>query len=310
MASWPPTLPSGSTFFAQTTKTSAIGRIGDPHLAALEHIAAIDGLGARGHARRVAAVVGLGQAEAADPFAGGELGQILLPLRFVAVGVDRVHDEAALHAHRTTVAAVHALDLTRDEAIADAVQSGAAVAFDRAAQEAERAHLVHDFAVELFVPRGHQHARLQLLLAVGVGGVAHGALVVAELRVEVKRVFPVELGSHGGCLSIVASRQCKERQASATDSFPRRTQHVEQHPIHHPRWRLLLVHGSGVRKRRRRHRGRVRLQQRPCHEPELRAGLRRRHRACGSGQGDASTPTASRCPTCSRSSSTSTTRRR
>ncbi|KAF5299039.1 hypothetical protein FQA39_LY19195 [Lamprigera yunnana] len=47
------------------------GAVGDPHLAALELVAAIDLVGAGGHAAGVGAVVGLGQAEAADELAAG-----------------------------------------------------------------------------------------------------------------------------------------------------------------------------------------------------------------------------------------------
>jgi hypothetical protein len=47
------------------------------------------------------------------------------------------------------------------------------------------------------VARGHQHTGLQLFLAKGVGRFADGALVVAQLVHEEKRVLPVELGFHG-----------------------------------------------------------------------------------------------------------------
>jgi hypothetical protein len=49
------------------------------------------------------------------------------------------------------------------------------------------------------------HARLQLFLAVGVRGVAHGALVVAELVIEAERVFPVELGARHDGLRIMSA---------------------------------------------------------------------------------------------------------
>ena len=67
--------------------------VGDPHLGALHDEAAVDRLGTREHAGRVRAVVGLGQAEAAHPFAGGEFGQKFLLLCFTAVFVDGVHDQ-------------------------------------------------------------------------------------------------------------------------------------------------------------------------------------------------------------------------
>ena len=61
-------------------------RIGDPHLGAVEPEAAGDLLGARHHGARIGAVVGLGQAEAADHLAGRELRQVFLALRLAAVG--------------------------------------------------------------------------------------------------------------------------------------------------------------------------------------------------------------------------------
>jgi hypothetical protein len=142
-------------------------------------------------------MVGLGQAEAADPFAGGQAGQVLLTLRLAAVGVDRMHHQAALHAHGAAVAAVHAFHLARHQSVAHMVQAGTAVAVDRAAEQAQCAHLAHDLAVEGLVARGHQHAGLELFLAVGPGGVAHGALVVAQLVVQAEGVFPVEFQGAG-----------------------------------------------------------------------------------------------------------------
>src|SRR5262249_5124384 len=122
-------------------------RIGDPHLAALEDVAAVHLAGARPHAGGIRAGVGLGQAEAADPFALRQLRQVLLSLRLGAVGMDRVHDEARLHAHGRAVAAVDALDFAGDEAVADIVHAGAAIALDGRAEQAELAQLVHDRAV-------------------------------------------------------------------------------------------------------------------------------------------------------------------
>ena len=72
------------------------------------------------------------------------------------------------------------------------VHAGAAVALDGRAEEAERAHLVEDLAVELLVAVRLDDARHQLLLAVGARAVAHHALVLGELVLEEQRVFPLE----------------------------------------------------------------------------------------------------------------------
>jgi hypothetical protein len=146
-------------------------------------------------------VVGLGQAEAADPLAGGQLGQVFLLGGFVAEFIDRHHHQRALHAHHAAVAGVHALHLARHQAVADVVQAGAAVLLgDGGAEQAQLAHLAEDGGVGGFVAKGHLHARQQLFLAVGAGGLLHLALVVGELGAEVEGVFPAEgvLGSGHG----------------------------------------------------------------------------------------------------------------
>src|SRR5690606_34565404 len=79
------------------------GRVGDPHLVAGELVAAIGLDGAGLHAAGIGAVVGLGQSEAAYPFAAGQLGQVLLFLLFGAEFVDGHHDQGRLHAHHRTV---------------------------------------------------------------------------------------------------------------------------------------------------------------------------------------------------------------
>ena len=102
-------------------------RVGDPHFGAGEAIAAGDFFGARHHRAGIGAVIGLGEAEAADEFAGRELRQIFAPLRLAAVGVDRVHHQRRLHRHRRAIAGIDALDLARDQAVGDIAEAGAAV---------------------------------------------------------------------------------------------------------------------------------------------------------------------------------------
>ncbi len=144
-------------------------------------------------------MVRLGQAEAADPFAGRQLRQILLLGRLVAELIDRHHDERGLHAHHRAIAGIDTLDFARDQAVGDVVQAGAAVLFrDGRAEQAQFAHLAEDRGVHGLVAEGIEDARLQLVLAVGGGRVAHHALFVGQLLVEQQRVIPVEGGLAGG----------------------------------------------------------------------------------------------------------------
>ena len=156
-------------------------------------------------------MVGLGQAEAADDLAGREPRQVFLALLLGAVGVDRMHDQARLHRHRRAVAAIDALHFARDQAVGDVVGAGAAIAVDGGAEQAERAQLVHDLAIELLVPVRLQHPRHQLVLGIAARGVAHHALFLGQLVLEQERVFPVKfgfalgLGVHGRLLIVLWS---------------------------------------------------------------------------------------------------------
>src|SRR5205814_9087781 len=63
---------------------------------------------------------------------------------------------------------------------------------------AERAHLVHDLAIELLVPVGLDDARHQFVLAVVARSIADRDLLLGELIVEEERVLPVERLGVGG----------------------------------------------------------------------------------------------------------------
>jgi hypothetical protein len=107
--------------------------------------------------------------------------------------VDRVHDQRRLHAHHRAVAGIDALHLACDQAVGDIVGTGAAIALDGAAQQAEFAHLAEDGRVGLLVPVRLQQAAHQLVLAIGAGAVAHHALILGQLRIQQQRVFPTEV---------------------------------------------------------------------------------------------------------------------
>src|SRR3546814_12566713 len=96
-------------------------------LRATQAIAAGDLIGARAHPRGVAARGGLSEAKAADQLARCEPGQKTPLLLLAAIGVDRVHHEAALHRTGRAIARIDALDLARDQAVADVIQARAAI---------------------------------------------------------------------------------------------------------------------------------------------------------------------------------------
>ena len=161
------------------------GRVGDPHFVALELVAALDLLRTAGHAGRVRAVVGLGQAKATNPFAGGEFGQVFLALAFGAELENGQHHQGRLHAHHRAVARVDTLDLTGDQAISDVAESWAAVfRGDGGAEQAELAHFTKDGGVGFFVAKGFGDAGQKLVLAVGAGRLFDHALIFRELLLQ------------------------------------------------------------------------------------------------------------------------------
>ena len=111
------------------------------------------------------------------------LGRYFCFVRLGAELVDRHHHQRRLHAHHRAVAGVDALDLARDQAVADVVErrrrrtpresSGRA---GRARPSRERSRRRSSRGGSASSTRG-----ASLLLAVGARGVAHRALVVGEL---------------------------------------------------------------------------------------------------------------------------------
>jgi hypothetical protein len=138
-------------------------------------------------------VVRFGQAEAADPFAGGELRQVFLLLRVRAEFEDRHHHERRLHGHHRPVAGVDALDFARDQAVADVVEAGAAVFVgDRRAEQAQFAHFAEYRRVGALVAERLRDARRELVLRVRARGIAHHPLLFGQLLVEQQRIVPMK----------------------------------------------------------------------------------------------------------------------
>ena len=105
-----------------------------------------------------------------------------------------MHHQARLHAHGRSVAAVDALDLAGQQAVADVVHAGAAVVVEGRAEKPEGPHLLEYLGIEDLLAVGLEDARHELVLAVLSCRVTHHALLLVEQSVELQRVLPVEGG--------------------------------------------------------------------------------------------------------------------
>ena len=167
--------------------------VADPHLRAGEPVAAVDLLRPRDHAARIGAGVRLGEPKAADELAAREARQVFAMLVGVAIGVDRVHDERALHAHHRAEAGVDPLDLARDQAVGDITCAGAAIFFrQRHPEQTSFAHQPEQLRVGLFLEIGLLDARRELLCGEVSRRVADHPLVLGQLGLEQQRVVPLE----------------------------------------------------------------------------------------------------------------------
>jgi len=190
--------------------------VGDPRLAAREQVAPVGLLGARAHAAGIRAVVRLGEAEAAHELPACEPGEETLALGLRAVGVDRMHDQRGLHAHRRAIARVDPLDLARDQSVGHVRDGRTAIALgQRRSEQSQGAHLSQDLPIEALLAIGHQHARHQLLLRILAGGCTDQAFVFVELLLEKQRIRPVEGGPSGGGGGLVGHGSAPEAEERA-----------------------------------------------------------------------------------------------
>ncbi len=167
--------------------------MGDPELAAVQDVAAVDRLGAGRHGARVRPAVRLRQAEAADHLAAGHVGKPAPPLRLRSEGEDRVHDQRGLHAHGRAVAGIDRLDLPRDQAVGDVGGAGAAVLFGQGgAEQPQLAHFGHDLRIVAFLGEGRDDARQKALTGVVARRVGDQPLLLGEPALQVERVLPAE----------------------------------------------------------------------------------------------------------------------
>ena len=169
------------------------GPVGDPELGAVQHVAVALAHGPRLHGAGVRAVVGLGEAEAADGRAAGQRGQPAVLLGLRAIGVDGVHHQAALDRGRRAQPRVAALQLLHDEAVGHVVEPGAPVALEGGAEDAHLAELRDEADGKRPRPVVLGDDGEELGLHPVANGVAHHPLVLGQERLDAVVVDPVEL---------------------------------------------------------------------------------------------------------------------
>ncbi len=127
-------------------------------------------------------------------------GQPFLFLFFAAKGIDGIHHQRRLHAHKRAHAAVAALQLLHHQAIFDVAHAGAAVTFQAGAEETQLAEGLHQLTREASFAVALLDDGNQIVFDELAGAVTHQALVVAEQRIEGDEVHSVK--SHGHTASL------------------------------------------------------------------------------------------------------------
>jgi hypothetical protein len=114
-------------------------------------------------------------------FTRGHLRQVMHLLFFVAVGVDRIHAQRALHGGEAAQARIAALHFLADQAVADAVHAGAAVLFGNGgAEQAEAGDFRNQFLGETPLIEAVANDRQDFFVDETADGVLDHALFVSE----------------------------------------------------------------------------------------------------------------------------------
>src|SRR2546426_2497793 len=118
--------------------------IGAPALGPADNPVVPVATGASGHAGRVGAELGLGQAEAADPPALRQPRQPALLLLFRAVAMDRKHAQGSLDRDKTAQPAVAALQFLAGESVHDVAHAGGTITLQMHAEHPQAGELGND----------------------------------------------------------------------------------------------------------------------------------------------------------------------
>ena len=244
----------------------------DPHLRAVELPRAVVLLdGARLLVGGVRAGVGLGEAEAAQPLARAQLGQVALLLLLGAPLEDRRADERGLHRDHRAHGRAAAPDLLADDRVGQVVQPGAAVlaGHDRA-QVALVGDLAHEVEVEVVVARVLPRPGDDLLVGELARRLLDERLLVAE--VEVHR--PQASGSRPWTPAPRHARVTPWLSASMTSARSRSPARAQGLRPREPRRRSRRAPRGGGRPDRRRGHRRRRLLLHPRRRDERHGGRR------------------------------------
>ena len=134
-------------------------------------------------------------------------GQPGLLLLVAAEGVDGIHHQRRLHADEGAHAAVAALQFLHHQAVFDVRHSGAAVALEAGAVEAEVGHRLDQFTGEAAGAVALLDDGDEVVFDELARGIADQALVVGEQGVEFEEINSPELdGHHGSRFCFFAAR--------------------------------------------------------------------------------------------------------
>ena len=111
--------------------------------------------------------------------------------------MDGGHRQRGLDRRERAVAGVGALQFLHDEAVGDRAESGAAVTFQVGAEEAQFAHARDEFQWECTFAEVGNDGRHRLCLDEVAHRIAHLALVVGELGLDIQQVYAT-VGLHEG----------------------------------------------------------------------------------------------------------------
>ena len=157
----------------------------DEHLGAVDHPPGVGLARAGALVGRVGAGVGLGQAEAAEPFPGAELRQVVLLLLLGAPAQDGRAHQRGLHRDHGAHRRVAAPDLLDDQPVGQVVEPGATVlAGDDRPQVTLVGDLGDQLEVEVLVAIVLAGALDDLVVGEGAGGLADQPLLVGEVEVH------------------------------------------------------------------------------------------------------------------------------